>query len=80
VMAGVLLPAWLLSGAVFPPDAASGVMTTLMAFNPLSYAHGSIAGSLGVPVAGIIPLVATITFGVAGSVAAIVSARGDAKR
>ena len=80
VMSGVLMPAWLLSGAVFPPDAPSEVMNVIMAFNPLAYAHRAIAGSLGAFDAGVVPLVVTAAFGVSGCLAAIAAARGDAKR
>ncbi|MEN0021268.1 MAG: ABC transporter permease [Planctomycetota bacterium] len=80
VMAAVLLPAWLLSGAVFPPDAASETMRTLMLFNPLSYGHAAIAGSFGAFEIGTVPVLASIGFGVVGTVAAVVAATGDAKR
>ncbi|MEL6498427.1 MAG: ABC transporter permease [Planctomycetota bacterium] len=80
VMAGALMPAWLLSGAVFPPDAAGNIMQVLMTVNPLAYAHGAIAGSLGVPDRGVLPQIATVVFGVAGPIAAVLAARGDAKR
>ncbi|MEM1071961.1 MAG: ABC transporter permease [Planctomycetota bacterium] len=80
IMAGVLLPAWLLSGAVFPPDAASGAMRSLMLLNPLSYCHAAVAGPLGAIEAGMLPLFATVLFGVMGPIAAVAAARGDAKR
>lgn len=80
VMAGVLMPAWMLSGAVFPPDAAGDAVSVLMAMNPLSYAHGAVAGPLGVPGTGPMEHVVTILFGVIGGIAAVAAARGDAKR
>ena len=80
IMAGVLLPAWLLSGAVFPHGSTTGGMDALMLANPLAYAHSAIAGSLGAFDAGPIALFVTAVFGAGGLIAAIVAARGDAKR
>jgi ABC-2 type transport system permease protein len=37
VMNLVLMPMWLLSGAVFPASGAHGVVATIMALNPLTY-------------------------------------------
>ena len=80
IMAAVLLPGWLLSGAVFPPGAGTGVMDVIMQLNPLAYAHGAIAGSLGAtPLIGT-NVFATITFGVLGFGLATTTTRGDAKR
>lgn len=80
IMAGVLLPAWLLSGAVFPPGSENGVLSGLMLLNPLSYAHAAVAGSLGATAAGPMPLVMTGAFAAVGLAAAVFAATGDAKR
>ncbi len=37
VMSILLLPAWVLSGAMFPPSGDGGTMRTIMAANPMSY-------------------------------------------
>ena len=37
LMSVLLIPAWLLSGALFPASSAHGVIVTLMRFNPLAY-------------------------------------------
>jgi ABC-2 type transport system permease protein len=47
VMNVVLLPAWALSGALFPPENAAGWMAALMRCNPAMWAHSSVAGLLG---------------------------------
>lgn len=80
IMAGVLLPAWLLSGAVFPPGSSGGVMALIMLFNPLAYAHGSIAGGLGSVPPDLTDTLATVVFGLAGFALATTTTRGDAKR
>lgn len=47
VMNLVLLPAWVLSGALFPHDGAAPWLGTLMLLNPLYWANLCIGGSLG---------------------------------
>ncbi len=37
LMSVLLIPAWLLSGALFPASSAHGAIVTLMRFNPLAY-------------------------------------------
>ena len=37
VMSVVLLPGWVLSGAMFPPDSSSSLLSTIMWLNPMSY-------------------------------------------
>jgi daunorubicin resistance ABC transporter membrane protein len=59
IMSVLLIPAWILSGAMFPPGAASPALTAIMRCNPLAYsvsalrrglygvaggAHASVAG------------------------------------
>lgn len=80
VMSGLLMPAWLLSGAVFLPGSTSDAMAAVMLFNPLAYAHASMASLLGAGEPQPVAVVLAILFGVAGFAAALVSARGDAKR
>jgi ABC-2 type transport system permease protein len=48
VMNLVLLPMWLLSGAIFPVDGAAGWMRLVMLANPLHWAHRAMAGALDV--------------------------------
>ena len=48
VMNLVLLPMWLLSGALFPIDGAAGWMGIVMRANPLHWCHRATAGSLGI--------------------------------
>jgi len=42
----VLLPMWLLSGALFPPAGASGWVQWIMAINPLTYSLALLRGGL----------------------------------
>lgn len=49
VMNMVLLPMWLLSGALFPVQGSAPWLRFLVTANPLHWCHGAIAGSLGVP-------------------------------
>jgi ABC-2 type transport system permease protein len=46
VMNLLLIPMWLLSGAVFPPDKAAGWMRTVMWANPLTYGVSAIRRAL----------------------------------
>ena len=49
VMNVVLIPGWLLSGAVFPADGAQGWVRLMMQVNPLSFAVAAIRQTLGDP-------------------------------
>ncbi|MEM9294789.1 MAG: ABC transporter permease [Planctomycetota bacterium] len=49
VMNLVLMPAWLLSGAVFPPSSAAGPIQAAMYANPLTYAQAWLSGILQGP-------------------------------
>lgn len=80
VMAAVLMPAWLLSGAVFPPGTTRGVLGAVMAANPLSYTHSAMYGLLSGEEPRPIALGLTVLFAAIGCVAPVVAARGDAKR
>ncbi|MFI4860233.1 MAG: ABC transporter permease [Phycisphaerales bacterium JB063] len=42
----LLMPMWFLSGAVFPVETAPGWMRIVMAVNPLTYGHQTLAGLL----------------------------------
>lgn len=42
-----LMPAWLLSGAVFPPETASGWIAGLTRINPLGWTHAAASDALG---------------------------------
>ena len=46
IMNLLLMPAWLLSGAVFPLATAPAALQAVMWVNPLTYAHAAIAGPL----------------------------------
>lgn len=70
----VLLPAWLLSGAMFPLDGASGWIRAAAIINPLAWAHLSVQGALQnqwqdvyLPLTGLAVL-AVLSIGVAGKV------------
>ncbi|MEM1166046.1 MAG: ABC transporter permease [Planctomycetota bacterium] len=80
IMAGVLLPAWLLSGSVFPPGESGVVLGVLMAVNPLTWCHATIAGFLGAMPLSAVSVSLVVAFGVFGPVCAVTAARGDAKR
>ncbi|GIK16776.1 MAG: transport permease protein [Planctomycetota bacterium] len=47
VMNLVMMPMWLLSGAVFPASGASGWMQAVMAVNPLTYGVAELRSALG---------------------------------
>lgn len=79
-MSGVLMPAWMISGAVFPPGDTPGVLGAIMLANPLAYGHTAIAGSLGAAEPTPAAMTITTIFGLTGLIAAVASARGDAKR
>ena len=49
VMSIVLLPGWVLSGAMFPPSAEHPVLQSLMRGNPMSYLVSGVRGALHVP-------------------------------
>jgi len=80
IMNLVLIPMWLLSGALFPSSGASPWVQWVMRFNPLTYAvsalrralHGE-NGSVGADVASLsLSLEITVLFGVAAMTAALV--------
>ncbi|MEM1423448.1 MAG: ABC transporter permease [Planctomycetota bacterium] len=63
VMNLVLLPMWLLSGALFPVEGAAGWMGFIMRLNPMHWGHRTIAGPLGVgPGAGVLAWSVTVLF------------------
>jgi len=69
----VLMPAWALSGALFPAEGSAGWIGVAAAVNPLAWGHGVIAWGSGVT-AGDPPLwsgVGVVVFAVVGAVAAI---------
>lgn len=47
VMNALLMPMWLLSGAIFPVEDAAGWMRIIALANPLTWAHGAMRYSLG---------------------------------
>jgi len=48
IMNLVLMPMWLLSGALFPLDTSAGWLRSAMLANPLTWASGALRASLGV--------------------------------
>lgn len=58
IMSVVLLPAWILSGALFPPSGTARVMQFLMAANPMTYVVSAVRRGLSgsqLPAATILP-------------------------
>ncbi|MBL8745277.1 MAG: ABC transporter permease [Phycisphaerae bacterium] len=51
VMNMLLMPMWLLSGALFPVQGSTPWLRAIVTANPLHWCHSAIAGSLGVPIA-----------------------------
>jgi ABC-2 type transport system permease protein len=47
VMNAVLMPAWLLSGAVFPVETAAGWLALIARLNPLTWCHDAMRHALG---------------------------------
>lgn len=47
VMNALLMPMWLLSGAVFPVEDAAGWMRVIALANPLTWTHGAMRDALG---------------------------------
>jgi ABC-2 type transport system permease protein len=47
VMNILLLPAWVLSGAMFPVDGASGWLSIIMKANPLHWVHRCVGSGIG---------------------------------
>lgn len=84
VMNLLLVPAWLLSGALFPAAGAAGWIAGVMRANPLTYGLAALRASLyggtvpagaGSPAPGL-ALAVTALFGVAAFAAAVAVARG----
>ncbi len=73
VMNIILMPMWLLSGALFPVEGASGWMRVVMQANPLHWCHRAIAGSLGTgPDVGALAWGVTIGFALVATGASVV--------
>jgi ABC-2 type transport system permease protein len=72
----VLLPMWLLSGALFPVEGAHGWLGLIMRLNPMEWATRAMGGALGVMDAGVMEWVGTLAFaGVFASLAVWVVSR-----
>lgn len=71
IMNLVLMPAWLVSGAVFPLASAPPVMQAVMWCNPMTYAHAAIAGPVLGDAGGTGP--AAMPWAVAAGVTAVVT-------
>jgi ABC-2 type transport system permease protein len=82
----LLLPMWLVSGALFPMATARGAIRVIMWANPLTYSLSLLNGLLGLPNATPGPLVSAVVtaafglllLGVSGAVASQKSARSAA--
>lgn len=73
IMNLLLVPMWLLSGAVFPADGATNWMRVVMAFNPLSYGMTALRMALeGQLLAGGVPLGIMGAFGASALILATV--------
>ena len=73
----LLIPMWLLSGAVFRRDTALGWVKGVMAVNPLTYGVDLVRVSLtGEGTSTTLALAVTVAFGVAMFALATASARG----
>lgn len=76
VMNLVLLPGWLLSGALFPQESAATWLGTLMLANPLLWINRSIGGALGtVPPGGALPWIITLLFPLLATLALLATVR-----
>lgn len=73
IMNLVLLPMWMLSGALFPPSGAHWLLQWVMAANPVTYAVSAVQGILysdvaavtgGSPPGLVVSLVVTVGFGI----------------
>jgi ABC-2 type transport system permease protein len=74
-----LIPLWLLSGAVFPPDKAASWVKAVMIANPLTYGVDALRRVLGGP--GLpLPLAASLGIAVAFSAAMFILATAFARR
>lgn len=65
VMNTVLMPLWLLSGAVFPVATAAGWLAWIARLNPLTWCHGAMRHALGMSPAGNETLAWAVTVGFA---------------
>lgn len=68
VMNAVLMPAWLLSGAVFPVETAAGWLALVARLNPLTWCHEAMRHALGMspPSDPALAWAVTVGFGLAG--------------
>ena len=73
----VLVPMWLLSGALFPASGAAGWVQAVMAINPLTYGVEALRATLtGAPVTLAGPLLVMLVFaGLTTAVAAVLASR-----
>ncbi len=79
VMNLVLLPGWLLSGAIFPQETAANWLGTLMLFNPLYWINLSMGNALGtVPATSPLPWLITTMFPVAACILLLSTVRRSA--
>ena len=61
IMSVVLLPLWILSGAVFPVEPTHGVLRWAARVNPIRYAVDAVRGSLaGAPAGDVLPGLAVL--------------------
>lgn len=85
VMNLLLMPMWLLSGSLFPPEGAAGWLQTVMRLNPMTYGVGVLQQLLGAGTAGgasslAVNVVATVAFGAVMLGAAVVMVRRPRRR
>lgn len=81
VMNVVLLPGWVLSGALFPADGASGWLAGVMRFNPLYWVHRCTGSALGtIDDAGVVAWVICALFPLAATVLLLATIRRSGGR
>lgn len=76
VMNLVFMPMWLLSGAIFPVEGASGWLRALVAVNPLAWGHQAVAAGLGGRIDGGALLLSAAFAAVGVALAMVVMGRG----
>lgn len=63
----LLVPAWMLSGAIFPLDTASGWIRGVSLVNPASWAHAALSQAMLQQTFAIMPTIAIVAFACAGA-------------
>lgn len=80
VMNLLIMPMWLLSGAITPLQDAHPVFRALAAANPLRWSHETLLASLGLGAGGAIAWLIALGFALLGVMAALLSVGGRQRR